>query len=248
MDTIVQFTVLGDPIPKARPGYMKSRGKFYTMRSTNDHQELIGWTLKSVYRKDPMDSCLFRVEAQFHCKNRQRRDVDNLAKALLDACTGILWKDDVQVTELEVKRIEDADNPRTEVSIFKIDGHTHRLIACERCGKKMRTFKCLHKKYCSKKCSSMKREIACDRCGKIMIRTPSMIFRRNYCSIACKKIRLEIACNTCGKKVLKYPSQIFKKTYCSRACRGMGMKGINNPRITFLRQRKPREAVLHRPA
>ena len=36
--------------------------------------------------------------------NRRYGDIDNLIKAVLDACTGILWKDDSQIFELTAQK------------------------------------------------------------------------------------------------------------------------------------------------
>ncbi|MBQ7199369.1 MAG: RusA family crossover junction endodeoxyribonuclease [Selenomonadaceae bacterium] len=50
--------------------------------------------------------------------NRNYGDIDNLAKGILDACNGILWKDDSQIVQLEVvKRVTDS-KPYLEIWAF----------------------------------------------------------------------------------------------------------------------------------
>ena len=47
---------------------------------------------------------------------RKSGDVDNVLKAILDALKGVAYNDDSQVTEIWVKRKDDKENPRVEVS------------------------------------------------------------------------------------------------------------------------------------
>src|SRR5215471_3002886 len=53
--------------------------------------------------------------------NNKRSDVDNLAKLILDACNGFVWKDDRQVVELyvRVERMPAAD-PETQIFIYRM--------------------------------------------------------------------------------------------------------------------------------
>lgn len=48
------------------------------------------------------------VEIHFYknCHNKSKRygDIDNLAKGILDACNGVLWKDDKQIVRLTVEK------------------------------------------------------------------------------------------------------------------------------------------------
>lgn len=43
-------------------------------------------------------------------------DIDNIAKAILDCCTGLLWKDDVQVVALNVEKAY-GDRERIELAV-----------------------------------------------------------------------------------------------------------------------------------
>jgi Holliday junction resolvase RusA-like endonuclease len=49
----------------------------------------------------------------------KRPDVDNLAKAILDALTGVLWRDDAQICRLHIdKRYTDDDyNPGIDIEV-----------------------------------------------------------------------------------------------------------------------------------
>ena len=59
----------------------------------------------------------FRVTIYVECENPHRRiDADNVAKACLDALTGIVWHDDSQVQHLAVDKVA-ADRDRVTVVI-----------------------------------------------------------------------------------------------------------------------------------
>ena len=56
--------------------------------------------------------------ALLHCSKRP--DIDNYAKLVLDALSGVFYKDDSQVTALVVTKVYD-QNPRTVVIIEEQD-------------------------------------------------------------------------------------------------------------------------------
>ena len=49
--------------------------------------------------------------------DRRRRDLDNAAKAVMDALNGVGYRDDSQVQTLHFTRAFDAANPRVEITI-----------------------------------------------------------------------------------------------------------------------------------
>lgn len=49
---------------------------------------------------------------------RRQGDLDNVAKAVLDALNGLAWLDDSQIVELHLRRHEDAVSPRVEVYVW----------------------------------------------------------------------------------------------------------------------------------
>lgn len=60
-----------------------------------------------------------RVSANVY-RARKSGDLDNRLKAVLDALTGVCWKDDDQVVEIHAYRYDDKSNPRVEVQITAI--------------------------------------------------------------------------------------------------------------------------------
>ena len=58
------------------------------------------------------------VNVVFYFPDKRRRDIDNCLKALLDCCTGVLYDDDSQITELHVYKEIDIKNPRTIIQVL----------------------------------------------------------------------------------------------------------------------------------
>lgn len=121
MTFTVIFSVEGDPIGKQRPRFTKT-GCTYTPKKTSDYESQIKAQAKSAmgstelletpvaiylyinhaipasYSKKRREACLNRLERP------KKPDLDNTAKAYLDAMNGIVYKDDVQVVSLHVTK------------------------------------------------------------------------------------------------------------------------------------------------
>ena len=88
--------------------YMTSKGK--TLKE--DYQ----WQLKSQYKGKPLTKELdLRIELFFG--DKRIRDIDNYNKLVLDACSKILWEDDVQIMSLLLVKNYDKKNPRIEMIV-----------------------------------------------------------------------------------------------------------------------------------
>lgn len=95
---MIRLFIPGDPIPKQSFRYSHTGG--YTdprvtawQSSIQYHAEKEGVTLAT----KPV-----KVILLFLLKDRRRRDLDNLSKAVLDALNGVAWKDDTQVVDLHI--------------------------------------------------------------------------------------------------------------------------------------------------
>jgi Holliday junction resolvase RusA-like endonuclease len=115
------FSVEGDPVGKQRPRFTKT-GHTYTPKKTSDYEGMIAdkamiamgpatpletpvavyiyinHAIPASYSKKRKESCLNRLERP------KKPDLDNVAKAYLDAMNGIVYKDDVQVVSLHVTK------------------------------------------------------------------------------------------------------------------------------------------------
>jgi Holliday junction resolvase RusA-like endonuclease len=122
---LIVVTVLGAPVAKGRPK-MTTRGKFprvYTPAKTRAFEDLIRIEATTVMQDNPpvVGPVLLSVTAYVAMpkslskkaraealdgirKPVTRPDADNYAKAALDGCNGILFRDDSQVTDLIVRK------------------------------------------------------------------------------------------------------------------------------------------------
>lgn len=62
------------------------------------------------------------VQIGVFTKDLRQGDVDNYAKALLDACNAVVWHDDKQVSYLEVFRSVSRENPRALIVVRALGG------------------------------------------------------------------------------------------------------------------------------
>jgi len=118
----VHCTIDGEPISKQRPRMSRAKsGRVYTPKQTRESEEWIGWQIKAAHRELLPDSdTAFGVRVLFYQSNQQRRDLDNMVKLILDACTGLVWQDDSQVWEIIGHVFRDAGVAKTELCIYSL--------------------------------------------------------------------------------------------------------------------------------
>jgi Holliday junction resolvase RusA-like endonuclease len=113
----VKFTIPGPPVPKARARVVN--GGSFTPQKTRDYEAHVA-TIALATRSREASWGLFGLYGVTIDVYRRggRGDADNYAKAVLDACNGVLWKDDGQVRDLHV-RVHDVrvcgGDPRVDV-------------------------------------------------------------------------------------------------------------------------------------
>lgn len=119
----VEFVIPGTPVGKGRPKFAR-RGNFvaaYTPEKTASYENLVKLAAANAVSR-PFHGPLFvainavlSVPSSWSKKRTtaalagfvrptSRPDVDNYAKAILDACNGIVWADDSQVVDLCVTK------------------------------------------------------------------------------------------------------------------------------------------------
>lgn len=79
-------------------------------------KESIGWEARCQYQGEPLEGPL-KVEISLWWGDRRKHDIDNI-KALLDALTGIIWKDDGLITDLHIAKAFDKERPRVEMTVI----------------------------------------------------------------------------------------------------------------------------------
>jgi len=111
----IWFRVEGAPVGKARPR-VTARGAYMpapyrAWLDTVKREALAYWAEHSECADsdcsarwyDPTHPAIVLVLV-FYLPDRRRRDVDNLAGAVMDALNGVLWKDDSQIVRLVVEK------------------------------------------------------------------------------------------------------------------------------------------------
>lgn len=115
IDIVLQ--IRPEPYKRMRQVFKNGRAMLYSDPEYRSYKEAIMRLVASKYRDDPLSGCL-DVQLTFGFKNPQahakkpvprpyhpRPDIDNLAKAIMDACNGVLWDDDGQITSLSAQKI-----------------------------------------------------------------------------------------------------------------------------------------------
>jgi Holliday junction resolvase RusA-like endonuclease len=180
---IVKISFRGDPASKQRPRVVDRRA--FTPKETKQAEKALKLLLVLSYPKmEPDGEHCFEVSINFFCLRRQRKDLDNMTKLVLDACNGIVWVDDSQVTALNLRVSRGSDHPRTELSIIAIESDIPFII-CP-CGNKVRLYRSTEKtrRFCSRACSVKSQKspsIACLGCGELF----HPIEEQRFCSQAC---------------------------------------------------------------
>lgn len=134
----VSFQIIGEIVTKARPRARVVNGKYaqiYTPNKTVVYENLVKLSYTDQVGKYYGDEPLFvSIDAFFVCpdslkkyqdnlKCTNHKDLDNIAKTILDALNGVAYKDDKQVCELEVKKHYSAlGYDYIRVSIMNLEG------------------------------------------------------------------------------------------------------------------------------
>ncbi len=137
----LSFTIPGEPIAKARPRATTVHGhaRMYTPKKSAAFEDRV-----SIYAQEagaevldgPVAVTLRFWSAWPKTKWRKRtprgeawkdngKDVDNLAKAVLDGLNGVAWHDDRQVVLLEVSKLYTAQGKpaRVEVEVWPLEAY-----------------------------------------------------------------------------------------------------------------------------
>jgi Holliday junction resolvase RusA-like endonuclease len=140
------LTIPGEPVPKSRArvrliGHGENKKvTSYTPQHTVLAQQAVTNAVRAVYQEAPVGEHDFSVALHFSMASWQRRDVDNLAKLVLDAITGVVWVDDSQVRRLDLSLDRGVDEPATEIWTWCMPSQRPPTSPCGHCGTPLRTF------------------------------------------------------------------------------------------------------------
>lgn len=139
---VIAFTIAGEPVAQGRPRATIVAGK-PSLRDPENAKEWKGqarWQAKRILDENGVDGLPFPegpvhviIRAFHSCPKADRRktmevparwrakrpDIENIAKAVLDALTSVLWTDDAQVARLVVehKTAGQHEAPRVELEV-----------------------------------------------------------------------------------------------------------------------------------
>lgn len=235
---VASFVVTGEPVSKSRARFTKRGSKTfaYTPQKTLDGEKAVKDAFLEAASEIPMDDDLiYSVRAEFFSGTRQRRDVDNMVKLILDGLNKVAWPDDNQVVEIAAKKHWVLrDDARTEVSVYVVGTMDPPTQPCIHCGTPFRTYESWKnkpgaKKFCSRECGYQyrmdQRERTCKHCAKTFFRWGESK-ETIYCSIECTSAnkRATVECSHCGNSFTKQRCHVRAVNYCSTECKTGGAK------------------------
>lgn len=233
-ELIARFTIEGEPVSKSRARFTKRGSKTfaYTPQKTLDGERAVAKAFKAsehTLANDP--EVAYAVHMRFHNGTRQRRDVDNMVKLVLDGLNKLAWVDDVQVLEIAARKLwVNKDEARTDVEIYQIGKMSPPKSPCIYCGKEFRTYDSWKKnpngkKYCSTDCAyahRVERRVRnCEECG-VEFHAWGEQRETRFCSMDCNSAnkRVTMDCDHCGQPFTKQRCLVRTKNYCSDECIG----------------------------
>jgi Holliday junction resolvase RusA-like endonuclease len=184
---IARFTVDGEPVSKARARFTGygSKARTYTPAKTLEAERVVQAAFRQAAPAHvPDPEATYGVTALFFQGTRQRRDVDNMLKLLLDGLNGVAWTDDNNVVEVSGRKVlEQRGDARTEVLIYRVGGVPRLTANCALCGSAFETYPSGRKKFCTPECANAAKRKPlgpCAQCGK-----PVNNLKAKHCSQRC---------------------------------------------------------------
>lgn len=104
--------------PSVNHMYRRSGNRVVLSHEVRDWRERAHWYLRLAGIVAPLEGPVAVTVIAY--RPRRRGDIDNLAKAVLDALNGFAFGDDGQVVLLTMSRYDDARNPRVLVRVSSV--------------------------------------------------------------------------------------------------------------------------------
>ena len=132
-----QFTIPLEPKPQSRPRFNGITKRAYEVPAVTEYKKQVGYFAKAHFKREPLEN-IIGIEMSFYrsapkallnvkktrlqieeesLRVNTKPDLDNYAKAILDALNGIVFKDDNQVAYLKLEKRYSL-NPRIELKIL----------------------------------------------------------------------------------------------------------------------------------
>lgn len=133
---MISFTVPGIPIaqPRVKATAIGGYVRVYTPKTADAYKASVALAFGQAYSGSPLTgpvaasiefvmprtkSMIWKTRPMPSAPHAKRPDIDNLAKAVMDALLGLAWNDDAQVYELTMRKFiaSGDDQPRTLIRI-----------------------------------------------------------------------------------------------------------------------------------
>lgn len=231
-DIVARFTIKGEPVSKARARFTNYRnrgGHAYTPEKTRNAEEQMSQSYRTAGGRLETDSDVtFGISAVFYNGTRQRRDVDNMLKLVLDGLNKVAWVDDNQVVEVSGRKVftGDRDTAQTEVVVYRVGRIDRHHQNCQLCGVEFVTYASWSaRKFCSRECVAtsrrkvrVPRELVCEHCSTTFLAHGSARFCSRTCANATGHV--ETTCDICGASFVTFRSYAARgHVRCSEECR-----------------------------
>lgn len=257
----------GNPIAHERVRVRRS-GKSYIPSKTRNYKNSLAWYIKlkiqNIDYKDN-DKSIYGIQAIFYRGDRQRIDLDNLLKTILDSITlSGFWSDDSKVAEIAGRLEKIQANPRVNFMVYLYDSINHIETSqdytfqekCSFCGgpmslAKSKSYPCRKGQFCSKECfyQSRKIKLKCSYCGKDFEIPKSLlyqktkkgkVYKRSFCSRDCsinywRQLKRKKGKESDNWICSKCGSHVSRKEY--KVCRGCSMKTRSDPNSNYWKLR-----------
>jgi len=122
MNLDVCFTVPGPVVPWQRAASVGTRR--FTSTKQRSYQRTVRLVAMASRPRGPWlpsKASRYRVDIDAYLPDERRRDLDNIAKTILDALNGVLYLDDSQVVTLLVATHIDRAEPRVVVAVREVE-------------------------------------------------------------------------------------------------------------------------------
>jgi Holliday junction resolvase RusA-like endonuclease len=118
---IIAFTLPFVPLSKSNAYKSNRTGRLYKTSACHTQESAIQQiALQSLPIGFPASPNGWSVDATFYYSDKRRRDLDGHLKLLLDSLNGIVYRDDSQIFEINIRKVLGAVSPMTEVILTEL--------------------------------------------------------------------------------------------------------------------------------
>lgn len=118
----IKILVPEEPIPAARPRF--AAGHAYQPKRNRDFRAVVQQVARAMMsEREPLKgelSVFLKLYRKYRTCTRIFGDVDNHAKAILDALNGICYVDDSQIARCVIEKHTDKEFPRAEIELVEM--------------------------------------------------------------------------------------------------------------------------------